>query len=609
VVTGPAVFVLGMNPVVERTDDDYEESAGALVAYLQARLGRPVQLGIEPDYAAQIAKMRAGALDATFFGAYAFYRARREAGAVALVVRVEQDSNRPGSYQSVIVVRDDAALHTLQDLHGMRVGFVDPSSTAGYLIPRRMLREAGLDPDRDIIPCFCNTHQAVLEAVQAGEVAAGAMHRGLYTGLAQRAAGPAARLRTIATSAPVPAGPVAVRRDLDWETRQRLMLALLRVHDDPAAARLLLPPGSRFRPASSRSVTLKTVAALADTSYGTVSRVINRGAHVAPETYARVMDVIQQLDYRPNPTARSLVANRSALVGFVVPDATDPGVARYLEGVQRAVGQYGVHVVLCSTGGDRGKEASYFGLLETGAFGGLLLTEWSLNTLEVGRLAEAAHAIVLLGVEPGTAPVAAVAPDGAAALRLAHDYLRGLGHQHVAVLAPPSLARINAWHADQTCVATEPTWHDTEDDVVEAHAAASALLGSHARATALICGSERIALGVLQAARERGIEVPAALSVLALGNSWLADASAPPLTTVELSLEALGEHAGRLLLSQMDDDETLPAGIVLRPPTIVTRASTAGPGAATERATDTPYTLANTMELRPKDPSAGPAER
>ncbi len=421
--------------------------------------------------------MRAGAVDATFFGAYAFYRAKEEAGAVALVARVQKGSNTPGSYQSVVLVRADTALRSLQDLRGLELGFVDPNSTAGYLIPLRMLREAGLGAD-DITYRFFNTHQAVLEAVQSGEVAAGAMHRGFYTALGERDPRAAAGLRTIATSPPVPAGPVAVRHDLDWETRQRLLLALLRLHEDPIASRLLLLPGNCFRPASNRSVTLKTVAALADTSYGTVSRVINKAAHVAPETYARVMSVIQDLGYRPNATARSLAANRSGLVGMVVPDAADPAVVRYLEGAQRVLTSRGMQVALCSTGGDRSLEQSYLGLLETGAFGGLLLTAWSIDTPAVGLLDAAGHAIVMLGAAPGSAPVASVAPDVTAAWQRAAEYLRALGHRRIGALASASPAGTIASHGSAALPEIEPSRLDLPDDAEAARRAASTLLAA-----------------------------------------------------------------------------------------------------------------------------------
>ena len=585
-MNGAPEFVLGINPVVSWTGPEYEHSVGALVAYLQDRLGRPVRLGIESDYSAQIAKMREGSLDATFFGAYAFYRAREEASAVALVTRVQKGSNTPGTYQSVVVVRSDGALRSLRDLRGGRVGFVDPNSTAGYLIPMRMLREAGLNPDADISYTFFHTHQAVLEAVQAGDVSAGAVHRRLYADLVERDAGAAAALRSIATSPPMPAGPVAVRHDLDWETRQRLLLALLRLHEDPDAARLLLPPGDCFRPASTRSVTLKTVAALADTSYGTVSRVINGAAHVAPETHARVMTVIQELGYRPNATARNLAANRSGLVGVLVPDAADPSVAGCLEGVQRALSPYGIQAVLCVTGGDRGREACYLDLLETGAFGGLLLMAWSLDTPGVGLLDAAGHAVVMLGVAPGSSSLAAVAPDAVAAWQQAIDHVNSLGHQNVGALVPAALMDAIEGGHGSAVAQSEPQWYVTVDDVAAARAAAATLLDSPDRPTALICGTERIAYGVLQAAHALHVDVPAALSVLALGESWLAEASTPPLTTVGSALDMLGERAALILLNRMNGDEMQLTVLALAPPLLVERGSTARYTAVPERSVD-----------------------
>ncbi len=98
----------------------------------------------------------------------------------------------------------------------------------------------------------------------------------------------------------------------------------------------------------------------------------------------------------------------------------------------------------------------------------------------------------------------------------------------------------------------------------------------------MICGSERIALGVLQAAYDLHVAVPAALSVLALGESWLARASAPALTTVGCPLDGLGEQAALLLLSRMSDDEVPPTGVALPPPLLVERGSTARPGESSQ---------------------------
>jgi len=209
-------FVLGLNPVFQSADDaEFAARVQPLIAYLARALGMPVQVLVEPDYDAQIAAMRAGNLDAALFGEYAFHLARTEAGAEALAVAVEAGSDTAATYQSVVIAVGDAPVRTLTDLAGGRVGFVDRSSTAGYLIPRRMLRAAGLDPDTDLEPVFLHGHRAVLDAVLAGVVVAGAMHRTTLMRATETTPEIAARVRVVATSPPVPKGPFAVRRGLD----------------------------------------------------------------------------------------------------------------------------------------------------------------------------------------------------------------------------------------------------------------------------------------------------------------------------------------------------------------------------------------------------------
>jgi DNA-binding LacI/PurR family transcriptional regulator len=118
--------------------------------------------------------------------------------------------------------------------------------------------------------------------------------------------------------------------------------------------------------------------------------------------------------------------------------------------------------------------------------------------------------------------------------------------------------------------------------------AACALLDVPDRPTALICGTERIALGVLQEAHALHVAVPAALSVLALGESWLAAASTPPLTTIGLPPEVLGEQAALLLLNRMSGGEAQSPGPAVGPPVLVERGSTAPYAPVPEVSADLP---------------------
>ncbi len=568
-----AEFRLGLNPVIRRDGEDAAAMTRPLVRYLTHALNVPVEIVVEHDYEALIAALRAGEIDAALLGEYAFHIAQREAGAEALAVSVEVGSNEAATYQSVIIAGAETAIHTLRDLRGATVGFVEGGSTAGYLIPRRMLREAGIDPDTEVASRFYPAHPAVAEAVLAGAVDAGALHGTQLSRVLAADPTAAARLRTVAMSPPVPKGPFAVRRGLDRDLRQRLLQALLTIHDAASdAAHLLQSPGTRWRPTSNRNVTLKTIAALSGVSYGTVSRVINGRAHVAPETQARVLSIVQDLGFRPNAAAVSLIANRSDLVGFVVPDASDPLIPGYLAGMRRALAETEMHVALCPVHGDRDEEARYLALLDDGRFGALILTPWSAETPQVGTLAAAGHALILLGGGAGSAPVPTIAPDFNALAIAARDYLRSLGHRGIGAIVTPaqrgSIAR--AFDSPQP-VTTRTIATDSVDD---ARGVAEDLLRGAAGRTAIICGTERIALGVLQAAAAAGIRIPDDCSLVALTETWLAAAATPPLTTVAVPAEGLGERAAIMLLDHLSGGERPPSALPPLAPIVTPRGST-----------------------------------
>lgn len=574
-VPAASEFTLGLNPVIRHDDADVATTMRPLVRYLTRALNVPVQIVVEHDYEALIAAFKAGEIDAAMLGEYAFHIAQREAGVEALAVSVEVGSNEAATYQSVIIARADTPMHTLRDLRGATVGFVEGGSTAGYLIPRRMLREAGIDPDTEIASRFYPSHLAVAEGLLAGEVDAGALHGTQLSRVLTADPTASARIRTVAMSPPVPKGPFAVRRGLDRDLRQRLLQALLTIHDAaPDAARLLQSAGTRWRPTSNRSVTLKTVAALSGVSYGTVSRVINGRAHVAPETYARVMSIVQDLGFRPNAAAVSLIANRSDLVGFVVPDASDPLIPGYLAGMQRVLADVDMHVLLCPAHGDREEESRYLALLDDGRFGALILTPWSVETPQVSTLAAAGHALVLLGGGAGSAPVPAIAPDFDALALVGRDYLAGIGHRAIDAIVTPAqrggIARaLDAAHLGGAVHAVTP------EAVDDARVAARELFEHGAHGTALICGTERIALGVLQAAAASGVCVPDDCSVIALTETWLADAATPPFTTVAVPAEALGERVAQALLDQVSGGEGPPSALPPLVPVVTPRSSTA----------------------------------
>ena len=195
--------------------------------YLEDTLGMAVEMTVTTDYTAAIEAMRSGHTEIGWFGPFSYVLAAKEAGAEAIVVGVRRDSGLT-TYRSVLVTRADSGIETMEDLKGSSFAFVDPASTSGNLIPRKMLIENGIDPDVDFTTiAYSGTHNAVQLAVANGSVDAGANSDNSYNRMV--AAGEIDPNINIIfhTSEPIPGSPIAVRGDLSEDLKSRIQQALV----------------------------------------------------------------------------------------------------------------------------------------------------------------------------------------------------------------------------------------------------------------------------------------------------------------------------------------------------------------------------------------------
>jgi len=311
---------------------------------------------------------------------------------------------------------DAAFLGELAALHGMTIGLVDEHSTSGYLAPRFMLQEAGIDPDHDLIVRLLGRHQAVVEAVLRGDVAAGGVHVNATRPPSLDRGIEYARLHVIVASPPLPRGPVVVRAGLPEETRRRLTEALTRAHEaDPTTAALLtVRTGQQFRFTARRPApTLKSIAALAGVSYATVSRAISGSGTVAPATAARILAIVKELGYRPNGNALLLHGQKTPLVGLVVPADHDGLVWSLAGSLRRQLSAAGAPLLLCPVDGPL-DETPYLDLVLDGSLGVLVVTAHHAHDPALAEVARTGRVSVGIGVRQGPLGMVTVTPDQAA---------------------------------------------------------------------------------------------------------------------------------------------------------------------------------------------------
>ncbi|MFH1358730.1 MAG: phosphonate ABC transporter substrate-binding protein [archaeon] len=199
--------------------------------YLSKELGIPVEIQVTNDYTAAIEAMKYKHIDMAWFGPFSYILASNVAGAEAIVNGVRRSDGK-ADYHSIIVTNADSGIKTLADLKGKSFAFVDPASTSGNLMPRKILIENGIDPKKDFSNYYyAGTHNAVEYAIANGKVDAAADSDNSYDRMvAEGEIDPNVNI-IIYKSEPIPGSPIAVRGDLPEELKEKITRALIDMNE------------------------------------------------------------------------------------------------------------------------------------------------------------------------------------------------------------------------------------------------------------------------------------------------------------------------------------------------------------------------------------------
>ena len=230
----PQELKFGFTPVL--SEPEMRAEFEPLMTYLSGAIGQKVTLYIAKDYGDLRTQMENGAVDIGSFSPFAYVDAAR-GGKIRIIAQsiIEGSS----TYRGIIVARRDSGLKSIADLKGKRFAFVDPKSASGYVYPRAMLIEKGIDPEsffKETI--FAGSHDKVIAAVLEGRVDAGAIYDGAL-GVAKRSGVSIENLSTLASSDPIPHDAIAVRIGIDEELAKRIQLALISLDKTEAGRQVI----------------------------------------------------------------------------------------------------------------------------------------------------------------------------------------------------------------------------------------------------------------------------------------------------------------------------------------------------------------------------------
>lgn len=343
--------------------------------------------------------------------------------------------------------------------------------------------------------------------------------------------------------------------------------------------------------------TIYDVAKAAGVTAATVSYVLSGKRPVSKATRERVLRYAQELGYRPNQIARSLIKQKTKTIGLVVPYIGNPFYAEMAEAAERITSAVGFRIFVTNTYRDEHLAQGLLDDLLSRRVDGIIiasempsLVEEALQSLNATSATPLPLVLCLWeGNEPDFAP--AVKFNFFAAAQLAAEHLLDLGHRRIGVVVDAvssdgttlekvhHFARIDGFQEalaqrgyplDQSLVGIG------NSSLESGKQAAYRLLQLPIPPTAIFTTNDLMALGVMSAAWEMGIHVPHQLSVVGFDDIAMAAYYTPPLTTVIMRSSTVVEQALDLLFCMIEGKQVASPPILQ--PTLVVRGSTAPPG-------------------------------
>ncbi len=335
--------------------------------------------------------------------------------------------------------------------------------------------------------------------------------------------------------------------------------------------------------------TLREIARIARVDISTVSRAVNDSPLITKETKEMILAIAERIHYIPNSLARGLASRKSETLGIILPKIfflQGPFFSQVLSGIEHASVKYGYNILIASATSKSKDRLFPFNLTRARRIDGMLIINENKNIRMLPELKREGVPFVLVNRFLQDPSVPCVAPDDVQGGRLATEHLLGLGHRRIGVVTGSPRVSATQGRLDGYRKALEArgvpfdprlvTQGLFQEGIETGSRCAHALLSLEDRPTAIFAFSDELAMGVMQAARERDLRIPADLSLVGYDNVAFSGHLHPPLTTVAQNPYAIGEAACSMLVDLLNGQPPAQANVLV-PVRLVARESCASP--------------------------------
>jgi LacI family transcriptional regulator, galactose operon repressor len=336
-------------------------------------------------------------------------------------------------------------------------------------------------------------------------------------------------------------------------------------------------------------VTLKDVAKYAGVSVTTVSNVVRDWPYISDEMRQKVQQAIEELGYSPHPIAQGLRTGQTQVIGFILPNLSDPHFGRMASVAEDVAREHGYDLLVLNSHENEARQNECIQRATSRWVDGLLIVTVVHPQETSPGVSKALSNVSVPIVAVDRLPEGYNGPscllDNFRAAQLAIEHLRGLGHERIAHLAGPRGAhpareRLNGYLqaaqgyglAYQRVAFAESSWGCSDG-----YTAMGEVLRDDRRPTAVFASNDRMAIGASLAIHEQGLRIPEDISLVGMDDIEVSEYMNPTLTTVRQPLEAIA-RAGIDLLLDLICDETPDSVHVQLEPNLMVRRSTAPAG-------------------------------
>jgi len=314
-----------------------------------------------------------------------------------------------------------------------------------------------------------------------------------------------------------------------------------------------------------KAATIYDIAKTTGVTAATVSRVLNNKGYIAEETRDKIIKAAKQLNYSPNPAARTLKTRRTNQVMLSIPDMRNQFYFDMIAAIQEVAKAKGYSLILNYTEADEKEEINCLRNVRENFIDGLILISINITEKLISEVKNIHQPIVLSGICKNTIKETDrafdyVGVDTGKGLYLAAKHLIGQGHTHIGYIGLSLNTQPGSERFTGFCLAMNESGLNVDDRFVRiggftegfGYEAGLSLVKQDSLPTAVCASSDIIALGIYRAFEQEGISIPADISVVGMDNTDITTRIKPKMTTVAISQAEIGRTATELIFKRLN---------------------------------------------------------